>query len=379
MHVHNHGPKSEVIGYSVAGRPLTVSFHGEGSRPLRILFLCGQHGDERAIRKAVRHFLQHHATELAAGMPFVQWAILADANPDGYAARQRTNAQGIDLNRDHITLAAPETRAIHSFVRQWQPHLIVDLHNYPARRRHLVNQRLRLGWDLCLDIPTNPAAGCNLADPLWSSLFQSLKQLSVEQGFHFGRYGLYDATGAFRHGTPQLGDARNSLTLRFETPTILLEARNPSRSDVPGDRHALRAAVAWSCREILAWAVRQASALLQFSLPLLPGELVPLSFRRKRTQTAVIPVCGLDDLHHRELSCNSYRPEVEGRRHRPAPQFYLVEENHPVHRLGYVSVATQQGRLLELPQRGGRLLPLLLDEASRYCRPAASLEERILA
>lgn len=375
------GPESagvqQTIGYSVEGRPLTVLHFGAASRPLRLFFLCGQHGDERAIRKAMRHFLRHHAEDLARTMPFVQWAILADANPDGYAARTRWNRQGVDLNRDHIHLAAPETRAIHAFVEEWKPHLIVDLHNYPARRQHLVHQRLRLGWDLCLDIPTNPATECRATDPVWASLFQALQQLGRDQGFHFGRYGLYDAAGEFRHGTPQLGDARNTLTLRYETPTILLEARNPSRSDVPADRHALRAAVALTCREISAWAVRQASALLQFALPLAPGDAIPLSFRRKRASGAVIPVCGLDDQRMRELACSSYRPHVEGRRRRSAAAYYRVPAAHPIERLGFRAIPAPEGWLLPLPQRGGRLLPLLLDSASRYRLPSIGIPERI--
>jgi hypothetical protein len=377
MYVPKPNGVGETIGFSVQGRPLEVKFFGESNRPLRLFFLCGQHGDERAIRKAIRHFMQHHATELASSMPFVQWAILSDANPDGYAARQRVNATGIDLNRDHIRLAAPETRAIHAFVQQWQPHLIVDLHNYPARRRHLVNQRLRLGWDLCLDIPTNPAAGCSPGSPVWATLFDALQRVSQQNGFHFGRYGLYDASGSFRHGTPQLGDARNSLTLRYETPTILLEARNPSRSDVPHDRHVLRSAVAQCCREISAWALQQANALQNFCLPLTPGEMVPLSFRRKRSSGGVVPVYGLDDRSRSELPCTSYRASVEARRHRAAPPNYRVDVDHPIHRLGYQSLATERGVILPLPQRGGRLLSLLLEPASRFRLESPSTVERI--
>ncbi len=40
----------------------------------------------------------------------------------------RPNAQGLNLNRDYIKAEAPETRASLAFVREWDPHVFVDLH-----------------------------------------------------------------------------------------------------------------------------------------------------------------------------------------------------------------------------------------------------------
>lgn len=40
----------------------------------------------------------------------------------------RENAQGLDLNRDFIKLAAPETRALVSVINQWDPALFIDCH-----------------------------------------------------------------------------------------------------------------------------------------------------------------------------------------------------------------------------------------------------------
>jgi hypothetical protein len=41
---------------------------------------------------------------------------------------QRPNAQGLDLNRDYIKAAAPETRGSLSMFSTWDPHVLVDLH-----------------------------------------------------------------------------------------------------------------------------------------------------------------------------------------------------------------------------------------------------------
>ncbi len=362
---------NEIIGLSFQGRPLSVQYFGGPHAPIRVLFLCGQHGDERAIRSGMRHFVQQHGPQLVQAMPLLQLAVLGDANPDGYAARTRSNAQGIDLNRDHVQLRAPETRAVHEWIRRWQPHLIVDFHNYPARRKQLVDQRLRLGWDVCLDIPTNPAAACRPDDAPLARLFQALGAVAQRHGHHFGRYGLYGRDGSFRHGTPQLGDARNTLTLRYEVPTLLIEVRNPSRSDVPADRHVLRAAVAASAWELCAWAMREAGYLSNFGWPLKAGSRVPLGFRRRSGVGTVVPVRHTDSGAALNLGPTRDRSVIDPRRHRTLPAAYQVDGDALalLLRQGFQVRPPQDGSgrwEVSIEQRGGRLLALLLEQQSRY-------------
>lgn len=41
----------------------------------------------------------------------------------------RANAQGLDLNRDFVKLASPEVQAWVRFIRDWNPHVVVDCHD----------------------------------------------------------------------------------------------------------------------------------------------------------------------------------------------------------------------------------------------------------
>ncbi|HWK90308.1 MAG TPA: M14 family zinc carboxypeptidase, partial [Longimicrobium sp.] len=41
---------------------------------------------------------------------------------------QRPNAQGLDLNRDHTKLESPEARSLAWLLREYDPHVLVDLH-----------------------------------------------------------------------------------------------------------------------------------------------------------------------------------------------------------------------------------------------------------
>ena len=66
---------------------------------------------------------------------------------------QRSNAQGYDLNRDHMKLESPEARSLIQLMRDYDPHVLLDLHttNGTAHAYHLTYAP-----------PLNP----NTADPI---------------------------------------------------------------------------------------------------------------------------------------------------------------------------------------------------------------------
>jgi hypothetical protein len=47
---------------------------------------------------------------------------------------QRPNAQGLDLNRDHVKLESPEARAQAAFLSEWDPHVVIDTHTTNGSR-----------------------------------------------------------------------------------------------------------------------------------------------------------------------------------------------------------------------------------------------------
>lgn len=313
-----------IIGASHLGVPLTVKFLGDAAAPLRVFILCGQHGDERGIRRALKDFLAGPTS-----WPNIRLAILADANPDGAELRTRANAQGIDLNRDHILLRAPETRAIHHFVASWQPHLVLDLHNYPSRRRQLVQLGLRLGWDVCLDFPSHPATGLGSSHPHLDSLIHGLKSSLASHNFCFGRYTILDKRGFARHGTPLPVDARNGLTLRHGALTLLLEARNPSRLDTPAERRNLRRAVGLSLTDLLDWVSNHPDHLATLTQLATAQPRLPLRFRRPAFNSPVeIPVSHLNSGQHGTIAFPSYRPHTQSRRSIHLPLGYAVPLIH---------------------------------------------------
>jgi hypothetical protein len=176
-----------------------------------VFVIAGQHGDEARAMEAARNL----------EAPGVQLAVVAAANPDGAAAESRLTASGLDMNRDHLLLETPEAQAVHAFARQFGPDRVVDVHNFPRRRIHLVKRGLRYAQQVFVDGPTHPeVARLSEADTVIEGLRRA--------GFRADRYLMVTPTGKARHGTPDPRDLRNAMALRLGVPTLLIEGRSGS-------------------------------------------------------------------------------------------------------------------------------------------------------
>jgi hypothetical protein len=151
---------SWIAGRSVEGRDIVIrtNFDPAAPPPANItLLIGGQHGDEPATVDLLESF------EAPEDEPV---AVLARANPDGLAAGTRTNARGVDPNRNcEFNWSAssvepsgprpwsePESRAVRDFIVAFQPTKIVSLH-----------------WALA-EIDADGAQSSSLAEAMWASL-----------------------------------------------------------------------------------------------------------------------------------------------------------------------------------------------------------------
>lgn len=141
--VDEHDGDWTVIGQSVQGRPLRMRTIGTG--PRHVLFIGGIHGDEP---EGAYTTTQLPIAFAAAGLADnVTLSILEDANPDGRAANTRTNANGVDVNRNFpasnfdstnpdygsTPLSQPESRAVVAAIDRLTPALIVVAHSWYDR------------------------------------------------------------------------------------------------------------------------------------------------------------------------------------------------------------------------------------------------------
>ena len=120
-----------VEGTSTQGRSLFVVHLARGGEARwHVLFYAQQHGDEVAGSNALLYLIRDVARDPALLPADVEVWIMPRVNPDGGEAATRRNAAGADLNRDHMTLAQPETQTLHRLARRIRPDVAVDCHEF---------------------------------------------------------------------------------------------------------------------------------------------------------------------------------------------------------------------------------------------------------
>jgi hypothetical protein len=131
------------IGVSVQGRDLVAdsNFDLEASiRPANItMIIAGLHGDEKATVALVAAFRERWIATREIRTPVIMIPL---ANPDGFVANSRYNANHVDLNRNcelewqadcpepagPYPWSEPESQAIRDFILTFEPAKVVSLH-----------------------------------------------------------------------------------------------------------------------------------------------------------------------------------------------------------------------------------------------------------
>ncbi|SDI71458.1 M28 family peptidase [Natribacillus halophilus] len=132
------------IGTSVEDRPLHLVQVGAPEPPAdediadgnNMLVIGSQHGNEPAGREMALQTLRDLAftddTELEEQLNESTVMFIPSANPDGRVADTRTNANDVDINRDHLNLEEPEGQAIGEVLEEFSPDITIDAHERPT-------------------------------------------------------------------------------------------------------------------------------------------------------------------------------------------------------------------------------------------------------
>src|SRR5262249_11056225 len=129
------------IGRSISGRAIRAAVYGRGAR--HVIVLAGIHGNEPASVKLADALGESLAREpVDAALSVI---ICSAANPDGLAANQRVNSNGVDINRNFpaanwqsesadakyapgfAPASEPETVAILKLLARFPPLLVISL------------------------------------------------------------------------------------------------------------------------------------------------------------------------------------------------------------------------------------------------------------
>jgi len=217
----------EEIGRSAGDLPLLAARldRSGGAADWRLLFVGQQHGDEPAGGAALLALVDAVAADPDRLPRDTELWVVPQLNPDGAAAGTRRNAAGVDLNRDHLTLSQPETRAIHALARRLRPHAVVDGHEFGRDSSDYAAS----GWTewplVMMDTANHPL----LPPEVYGVGLEWVETAAPEmtaRGIPYQRYVVGDAppSGELRPSTLDADDARNGLALHTGALGFIIES-----------------------------------------------------------------------------------------------------------------------------------------------------------
>jgi hypothetical protein len=226
------------IGSTIEGRSLVAAHLDRRSTddPWTVLLIGQQHGDEPAGMEALVALIDEASQSPSVLPEDIDLWIVPMANPDGAAADSRRNGADADLNRDHVLLEQPETRALHELARTVRPHVTVDCHEF----RRDSSDYLERGWTewplITMDTANHPL----LPDATYTVGLQWIEragQRLADHGYRYRRYLVGDAPpdGERRPSTFDGDDARNGLALGGSVSFIIESGIHRTADDPHAD------------------------------------------------------------------------------------------------------------------------------------------------
>lgn len=361
----------EVIGTTLEDRPIHLVRLGapaprtaaQGrSEPVE-LHICSQHGNEPAGREACLQKLRDLAftddPEVVAQLARQTTLFIPSANPDGRASNFRENSEGVDVNRDHLNLGSLEAQAMAKVIRDWEPDISIDHHEYGPGEPILYDDEVLYLW------PRNLNVDDEVHDLGVTFSKEVLAPCLAGKGFTSDEYGI-DAAGSTdvqqTAGGGDEGILRNAAGLRHvvgilvESAVTMNLTNGPDEATTPGVQLRRVASQVATIDCTLAYVADTAGALTAATA----GAPVRKTAEGKRQDTPVY-LAGQDE--DTTLTGNGDAEETIDppcAYDLDAAQLKAVDAILDLH--GIVSLPRASGARVLMAQPAEPLIPLLLDE-----------------
>jgi hypothetical protein len=237
------------LGRSAGGRDIPALLCGladparAAPGKLRVLITASLHGaSEAAGGEALLAF----ARDLLLGPrqdllgPF-EWVLIPNANPDGRDTDSARNANRVNLNRDFMLLAQPESRALDAALRRYVPAVVLDAHESAVLKRRTLGEAGYLtAFEAQFDTAITPAIPAALRDFATGTLLPQLIRGAQAAGLPAQRYvrEIHALDQPITHGELTARTLRNkaglrgALALLLETPMAPKAGQYPSFRDI---------------------------------------------------------------------------------------------------------------------------------------------------
>jgi hypothetical protein len=212
----------DIIGKSVEGRNLYAlkfsnSLFGEDASKIKVLIFAQQHGDEQSGKEGAlifaRELLRQQKIYLFDKIDLV---LIPQMNPDGSEIDTRFNANGMDLNRNHLILTEPETIAMHKLFDEYLFEVTMDVHEYYPYTEDYLSYGYIKYFDEQVGTTTNPNVSERIRSFSNTEYLQFIRSYLNERNFTFHNYipGGPPEINLIRYSTYDINDGRQSLGIQ---------------------------------------------------------------------------------------------------------------------------------------------------------------------
>jgi len=343
---------SEVIGKSSEGRNIYALkfssgiFGGDNSK-IKVLIFAQQHGNEQSGKEGAlllaRELIKPENQYL---FDRIDLALIPQVNPDGSEVNKRRNANNADLNRNHLILTEPETKALHNFFDEYLFEATLDVHEYSPYSKEWEIAGFRKNSEVTLGTTTNPNVAAEIRNFSGQSALPFALNYLNSKNFTSFVYcpGDLPGKGYTRHSTFDINDGRQSFGIQ-QTLSFIQEGMNGKDSYTENlERRAFGQMT--GMRGLLEFIYQQKNTIVkmvQKERQLLTegtdNQLISIQAKHiTNGQTLQLPVysykTGLDSI----VDINDYRPLVSSLADVKKPFGYLI----PVELIGIIEWAHRQ-------------------------------------
>lgn len=214
--------KVDIIGKSVEGRNLYAlkfsnSIFGDDTSKIKVLIFAQQHGNEQSGKEGslllARELIR---TDNKYLFDKIDFALIPQMNPDGSEINVRRNANGADLNRNHLILTEPETIALHRLFNKYLFEATMDVHEYYPYTEDFISYGYIKYFDEQIGTTTNPNVSDEIRSISNNDFLPFIEKYLNKRNYSFHNYILGGPPGVelFRYSTYDINDGRQSLGIQ---------------------------------------------------------------------------------------------------------------------------------------------------------------------
>ncbi len=225
--------KVEIAGQSVEGRNLYTLFFSSSEfakdkSKIKVLIFAQQHGNEQSGKEgALMLASELLKPEYRYLFDKIDLVVVPQVNPDGSEMNKRRNANGKDLNRNHMILTEPETQTLHTLFNRYLFEVTLDVHEYSPYGESWKKYGYRKNADITLGSTTNTNISKNIRELSDNGYLPFILKYLSDSQFSSFTYSPGGPPGEeyIRHSTFDVNDGRQSFGIQ-NTFSFIQEGMN---------------------------------------------------------------------------------------------------------------------------------------------------------